>query len=199
IDSKRIRLGLCTQIEEEQIMDSVGVLSEAPIYIDDSPLLQVSEMRSKARRLHNDRGIDLIIIDYLQLVHSGHRQDNRVQEMSEVSQSFKALAREINVPVLAVSQLSRAPEQRTPHTPMLSDLRDSGSIEQDADVVAFIYRDDHYYSQEEWERVNPDKPYPKGIADIIFAKHRNGPVGTVQLSFSGRTAKFGNIRLEREA
>jgi replicative DNA helicase len=196
VDSRRLRLGLCTKEEEKVIMDATGVLSEAPIYIDDSPILSMVEMRSKARRLHYERGIDLLIVDYLQLVQGDGRTGNRVQEISEISRSLKALARELNAPLIAVSQLSRAVELRTPHVPLLSDLRESGSIEQDADVVLFIYRDDVYYTKEEWERHNPDKPYPKGIANIIVAKHRNGPTGQVSLRFIQKLAKFTN--LERE-
>ncbi len=138
-------------------MDAIGVLSEAPIYIDDSPQLRIVEMRSKARRLHYERGIDLIIIDYMQLMQGEGRGENRVQEISYISRSLKGLARELNVPVIAVSQLSRAVEWRASHRPQLSDLRESGSIEQDADIVMFIYRDDYYYNREEWESQQKDK------------------------------------------
>jgi len=196
VDSKRLRLGLCTPQEEKAIMEASGILSEAPIYIDDSPALRVVEMRSKARRLHYERGIDLLIVDYLQLARGDGRTENRVQEISEISRSLKSLARELDTPIIAVSQLSRAVELRTPHIPLLSDLRESGSIEQDADVVLFIYRDDVYYTPEDWERRNPDKPYPKGIANIIVAKHRNGPTGQISLRFVPQVAKFTN--LERE-
>jgi replicative DNA helicase len=190
VDSRRIRLGLNTEREERQIMEAIGVLSEAPIYVDDSPVLGASEVRSKARRLHNERSIDFIIIDYLQLLQGDGRYQNPVQQMSYISQSLKALARELNVPMLAVSQLSRAVESRTPRTPQLSDLRESGSIEQDADVVAFIYRDDVYYTREDWERQYPSRPYPSGVADIIIAKHRNGPTGQVKLHFRKNLARF---------
>lgn len=176
-------------------MDASGILSEAPIYVDDSPQLRLVEMRSKARRLHFERGVDLIIIDYLQLMQTDRRAESRVQEISEITRALKALSRDLDVPVLAVSQLSRAVEWRASHQPQLSDLRESGSIEQDADVVLFIYRDDFYYKEEEWYREHDmDKePYPKGIADIIIAKHRNGPTGTVKLRFLDRTAKFDNL------
>jgi len=175
-------------------MDATGILSEAPIYIDDSPQLRVVEMRSKARRLYFERGVNLIIIDYLQLMQSEVRIESRVQEISYITRSLKGLARELNVPVLAVSQLSRAVEWRASHRPQLSDLRESGSIEQDADVVIFIYRDDYYYkTREEWEAQYPDKEYPAGIADIIVAKQRNGPTGEVKLHFSPGTAKFEDI------
>ncbi len=193
VDSKRIRLGLHTEEEERRIMNATGILSEAPIYLDDSPLLRVVEMRGKARRLYYEHGIDLIIVDYLQLMQGEGRGENRVQEISYISRSLKALARELNVPVIAVSQLSRAVEWRASHKPQLADLRESGSIEQDADVVIFIYRDDYYYNRQDWESQYPDKDYPEGIADIIIAKHRNGPTGEIKLHFSPRTAKFEDI------
>jgi replicative DNA helicase len=198
VDSKRVRLGRYTAAEEKRIMESAGVLAEAPIYIDDSPALKVIEMRSKARRLHYERGIDLIIVDYLQLIRGDGRIESKVQEISEISRSLKALARELNTPVLAVSQLSRAAELRPSHIPLLSDLRESGSIEQDADVVLFIHRDEVYYTPEAWERSNPDKSYPKGIANIIVAKHRNGPIGQRDLRFRQNIAKFENLISERE-
>jgi len=150
-------------------------------------------MRSKARRLHSEKGIDLIILDYMQLMRSSRHTDNRVVEMSDISHCMKEIARELDVPVLAVSQLSRAVEARHPHTPMLSDLRESGSIEQDADVVLFIYREDVYFTEEDWNSKFPDKPYPRGLAELIVAKHRNGPVGRVQLFFRDRMAKFENF------
>ncbi len=194
VDSRRVRFGFhATEDEEKRIMNATGVLSEAPIYIDDSPQLRVVEMRSKARRLHYERGIDLIIIDYLQLMQGEGRAESRVQEISHITRSFKALARELDVPVIAVSQLSRAVEWRASHRPQLSDLRESGSIEQDADVVMFIYRDDYYYTRQEWESLNPDKEYPAGIADIVIAKQRNGPTGDIKLHFSPGTAKFEDI------
>jgi replicative DNA helicase len=194
VDSRRVQIGRhATDDEEKRIMDAIGVLSEAPIYIDDSPQLRVAEMRSKARRLHYERGVDLIIVDYMQLIQGEARAENRVQEISYISRSLKALARELNVPVVTVSQLSRAVEWRASHKPQLSDLRESGSIEQDADVVLFIYRDDYYYTREEWESQYPDKDYPTGIADIIIAKHRNGPTGEVKLHFVPKSAKFAEI------
>ena len=189
VDSRRLRLGLQSEEEEKRIMDATGILSEAPIYIDDSPQLRVIELRGKARRLHFERGINLIIADYLQLLQGDGRGENRVQEISYISRSLKALARELNVPVLAVSQLSRAVEWRASHRPQLSDLRESGSIEQDADIVMFIYRDEVYFTKEEWEREHPDKDYPPP-ADIIIAKHRNGPTGQINLRFLPRIARF---------
>jgi len=190
IDTQRLRLDQLSERQRERIVETMGVLSEAPIYIDDSPFLRDSDMRSKARRLQSEKGIDLIILDYLQLMRSSRYTDNRVVEMSDISHSMKEIARELDVPVLAVSQLSRAVEARHPHTPMLSDLRESGSIEQDADVVMFIYREDVYFSEEEWGSKFPDKPYPRGLAELIIAKHRNGPTGRVQLFFRDRMAKF---------
>ena len=191
VNLSRIRLGHHTVTEESRIMDATGILSEAPIYIDDSPRLRVSEMRSKVRRLYFERGVNLIVLDHLGLM-DGQIRD-RVQEISYISRSLKALARELSIPVIAVSQLSRASEFRASHRPQLSDLRDSGSIEQDADVVIFIYRDDYYFTREEWESQRSDKDYPEGIADIIIAKHRNGPTGQINMRFIPRLARFENI------
>lgn len=197
VAAKRIRLGIYREAEEKQIMEAAGILSEAPIWVDDSPLLKMIEMRSKAKRLNSEQGIDLIVVDYLQLIRGDSRSENRVQEISEISRSLKALARELEVPLIAVSQLSRAVETRPDHVPLLSDLRESGSIEQDADVVMFIYRDDIYYSKEEWERRNPGEVYPKNIARIIVAKHRNGPIGRRDLRFIEELAKFTNLESEK--
>jgi replicative DNA helicase len=177
-------------------MDATGLLSEASIYIDDSPQLRLVEMRSKARRLYFERGVDLIIVDYLQLMQADGRIENRVQEVSEITRALKGIARDLNVPLLAVSQLSRALEMRASRRPQLSDLRESGSIEQDADVVLFIYRDDYYSTEEQWEKDNPGKPYPKGVAEIIIAKHRNGPIGEINVRFIPRIAKFENLEVE---
>ena len=198
VDSKRIRLGRFSEQDEVKIMEASGVLSEAPIYIDDSPQLRVIDIRSKARRLHFELGVDLIILDYLQLIQGDGRNETRVQEVSKITGSLKMLARELNVPVLAVSQLSRAVEWRASHIPQLADLRESGSIEQDADVVIFIYRDDMYYSAEEWSKLHDieKEPYPRGIADINIAKHRNGPLGQVKLRFLSRIAKFDSLESE---
>jgi len=179
--------------EERRIMEATGILSEAPIYIDDTPMLRMAEIRAKARRLSYQRNVDMVIVDYLQLMRGDRNTENRVQEISEISRSLKALARELNAPVVAVSQLSRAVEWRSSHKPQLSDLRESGSIEQDADVVMFIYRDDYYYNREEWENQHPDKEYPEGIADIIIAKHRNGPIGEIKLRFVPKSARFTDI------
>jgi replicative DNA helicase len=193
VNSRRVRFGLHTEDEERRIMEATGVLSESSIYMDDSPQLRVVEMRSKARRLYFERGVDLIIIDYLQLMQGeGVRGENRVQEISYISRNLKALARELNIPVLAVSQLSRAVEWRASHLPQLADLRESGSIEQDADVVLFIYRDEYYHTEEEWQLQHPDKEYPREEADIIIAKNRNGPTGQIKLRFRHNLARFYN-------
>lgn len=190
----QIRLGQHTEIEEKKIMDAIGILSEAQIYIDDSPHLRISEMRSKARRLMYERGVNMIVIDHLGLMSTDTRMENRVQEISYITRSLKGLARDLKIPVLAVSQLSRASEVRTSHRPQLSDLRDSGSIEQDADLVIFIYREDYYYpTEDDWQKVFPDKEYPAGIANVIVAKHRNGPVGEIPLRFVPRYSRFENL------
>jgi replicative DNA helicase len=197
VDSTRLRLGEHTEAEERRIMHAMGVLASCDIFIDDTPVLTVAEMRGKALRLQREHGLDLIVLDYLQLMQgSGGRNENRVQEISMISRNLKAIARELNVPVVALSQLSRAVESRTPHIPMLSDLRESGSIEQDADVVMFVYREDYYTKKEDWEAAHPDRPgraFPAGIAQIIVAKHRNGPTGTVDLRFIHKTAKFEDL------
>jgi replicative DNA helicase len=168
----------------EKISDAMGVLSEAPIFIDDSGSLNIMEMRTMARRLQAEHDLGLIIVDYLQLMEGrSSKGDNRVQEISEISRGLKQLARELNIPVIALSQLSRAVESRPDQIPKLSDLRESGSIEQDADVVMFLYRED---------RVKPDTPN-KGIADVIIAKHRNGPVGKISLYFDENSTTFRSL------
>ena len=184
IDSQRLRTGRVSTQELQTVMDAMGQLAAAPMFIDDTPSITVNEVRSKARRLQAEHGLDMLIIDYLQLMSgSGRRNDNRVQEVSEISRSLKGLARELNVPVLALSQLSRAVEGRNSHVPMLSDLRESGAIEQDADLVMFIYREEMYDK-------DTDK---KGIAEIHIAKHRNGPLGVVSLFFDQRTTRFRDL------
>jgi replicative DNA helicase len=195
VNSRRVRFGQQTEDEERRVIEATGVLSESPIYVDDTPMLRMAEMRSKALRLNYERGIDLVIVDYLQLMQGeGIRGENRVQEISYISRSLKALARELSAPVLAVSQLSRAVEWRASHEPQLSDLRESGSIEQDADVVLFIYRDEYYYkNEEEWLAQHPDRDYPREEADVIIAKHRNGPTGRIKLRFRHNLAKFESI------
>jgi replicative DNA helicase len=198
VDSRKVRRGRFSEQDEIKIMEASGILSEAPIYIDDSPQLRSLDIRSKARRLHFERNIDLIIIDYLQLIQGNGKNETRVQEISNITRALKTLARELNVPVLTVSQLSRAVEWRASHIPQLADLRESGSIEQDADVVLFIYRDDMYFSVEDWSKGHDieKEPYPRGIADIYIAKHRNGPLGQIKLRFLGRIARFDNLEAE---
>lgn len=194
VNSRNLRVGQNTEDEERRIMEAQGVLSSASIYIDDSPQLRVMEMRSKARRLHYEHPLDLIVIDYLQLLVGEGRGENRVQELSLITRSLKGLARELNVPVLALSQLSRAVEGRTSHIPQLSDLRESGSIEQDADIVLFVHREEAYYkTQEEWEREHFGEDFPHGVADIFIAKHRNGPTGAVKVRFHHAFTRFENL------
>jgi replicative DNA helicase len=161
---------------------SIEVFSDTRIYLDDTPAITPMQLRTKCRRLHMEYGLDLVIVDYLQLMGGDTRNDNRVQEVSYISRNLKTLARELNVPVLSAAQLSRAVEQRTDKRPVLSDLRESGSLEQDADIVMFIYRADQYEKDSE----------KQNIAEIIVAKHRNGPVGSVELIFRSALAKFEN-------
>ena len=184
IDSWKLRTGNLEDSDFEKINKAMGTLSESPIYIDDSAMANVMEMRTKARRLQSENDLGLIVIDYLQLM-SGRNSsgDNRVQEISEISRGLKGLARELNVPVIALSQLSRSVEMRSPKIPQLSDLRESGSIEQDADVVMFIYREDYY--EKESER--------KGMADLLIKKHRNGPTGEVELFFQPEQMLFKSV------
>ena len=182
VDMLKLRTGNLDDKDWENIARATGPLSKAKIYIDDTAGVTVVEMRSKCRRLKMEYGIDLILIDYLQLM-SGSSSENRQQEVSEISRSIKALAKEMECPVIALSQLSRAPEQRADHRPMLSDLRESGSIEQDADLVMFLYRDEYYNKETE----------DKNMAECIVAKHRNGPVGTVKMAFLGALSKFGDL------
>ena len=196
VDGNRLRLGQHTELEERRIIRAAAELSEANIWFDDSPVLTAAELRAKARRLHGEHGLDLIVIDYLQLMqgeNGGGRNENRVQEISYISRTLKGLARELDVPIIALAQLSRAIENRHPRTPMLSDLRDSGSIEQDADIVMFLSREDMYTTLQQWTEQHPELPesaYPKGVAQVLVAKHRNGPVGNVDLRFRERLAKF---------
>jgi replicative DNA helicase len=182
IDSQRLRLGELREEEWPLFVQATSALSDTLIFIDDTPSISALQLRTKARRLHAEHGLDLIIIDYLQLMSGESRSENRVQEISYLSRSLKGLARELNIPVLVASQLSRAVEQRSDKKPVLSDLRESGSIEQDADIVMFIYRDDLY--DEDSDR--------KNIAEIIVAKHRNGPTGTVELYFQKNLTQFKN-------
>jgi replicative DNA helicase len=188
IETTRLRSGQLTDAESRKLGHALGLLAEAPIYIDDSPGISVTNLRSKTRRLHAEVPLDLVIVDHLQLMTSGKSGENRVLEMSEISRQLKGLARELHVPVIALSQLSRAVEQRNPKIPILSDLRESGAIEQDADLVIFIYRDDYYNKDSE----------KQGIADLHIAKHRNGPTGEISLLFNQRTTKFLDLEVYRD-
>lgn len=186
VDAWALRTGNLTDQDFEKIGEAMGVLSEAPIYIDDTPSITVSDMRTKARRLAHKQPLGLIIVDYLQLMSGGSRfsnSANRVQEISEISRGLKGVARELNVPLIALSQLSRSVESRTPQIPQLSDLRESGSIEQDADIVAFLYREDYY---------NPESER-KNIMDVLIKKHRNGPTGGVELYFDRDRQKIRSL------
>ncbi len=182
IDAHRLRLGRVQDDEWPRFAEAIGHLSDLPIYIDDTPSISVLQLRAKSRRLASERGVDIIFVDYLQLMEADVRSDNRVQEVSYISRSLKSLARELDVPLMAASQLSRAVEQRADKVPVLSDLRESGSLEQDADIVMFIYRDELYHPETE-------RPH---IADIIIAKHRSGPTGSVQLFFNQRFTQFAD-------
>ena len=197
IDSHRIRLGLYSSAQEERIINAIGELSELPIYIDDTPYQGMVEIRGKARRLDLDRGVDLIMVDYLQLVQGRSRGGpaNRVQEITEISRALKVLAGEMDASVIACSQMSRMVENRPSHRPQLSDLRDSGSIEQDADVVAFIHREDLYTTEEEWAQTHPGQEYPRNIAEIIVAKNRKGPTGSIRLEFRDHLVRFDPVSL----
>ncbi len=183
VDAQKLRIGNLTDSDWENLVESTSVIGRSNMIIDDTPGITVAELRSKCRKYKLEHDLKLIIIDYLQLMSGSGKSDSRQQEVSEISRSLKSLARELNVPVVALSQLSRAVESRTDKRPMLSDLRESGSIEQDADVCMFIYRDEYY---------NHDSP-DKGISEIIIAKQRNGPVGTVKLRWIGELTKFANL------
>ena len=190
VDSWNIRTGNLSDEDFSKLSDAMGEMAEAPIFIDDTPGLSVLEMRTKARRAAHDQPLGLIIVDYLQLMQSnGNHNGNRVQEVSEISRGLKLIARELNVPLIALSQLSRSVESRTPPVPQLSDLRESGSIEQDADIVSFIYRPGYY---------EPDNPEVQNITDLILAKHRNGPVGKVQLYFHPERLRFMSLDKRHE-
>jgi replicative DNA helicase len=179
-----LRTGELKAEDWEKLTMAIGALSEAQIYIDDSPSLTVAEIRAKCRRLKKEKGLGMVLIDYLQLIAGrGKGGENRQQEVSEISRTLKQIARELEVPVIALSQLSRGVEQRQDKRPMMSDLRESGSIEQDADIVAFLYRDDYYNKESEKE----------GVIEIIIAKQRNGPVGTVELAFLKNYNKFVSL------
>jgi replicative DNA helicase len=188
VSSDELRKGKVRGDRWPKVLNAVEKLASAPIYLDDSSDIGVLEMRAKARRMHARHGLGLLVIDYLQLVRADTRSDSRVEQVGQISRGLKILARELAIPVIAVSQLSRAVEARKPPEPMLSDLRESGQVEQDADLVMFVYRED-YYLQEESER--------QGEADVIIAKHRNGPIGKVALTFLSKYPRFANLYRER--
>ncbi len=189
VDSNKMKTGQLEDNDWQKVARALGPLSEAPIFIDDTPGISITEIRAKCRRMKLEHNLGLVVIDYLQLMQgSRSRSENRQQEISEISRSLKILAKEINVPVICLSQLSRAAETRTDHRPILSDLRESGAIEQDADIVMFLYRDDYY---------NPDTE-KKNIAEIILAKHRSGSTGTVELVWLGQYTKFANLEKFRQ-
>ncbi|MCQ9205515.1 MAG: replicative DNA helicase [Omnitrophica bacterium] len=188
VEVNRVRTGFLAPSEWPILTSAAGRLSEAPIYIDDTPAINIFEIRAKARRLKAHHNIQLIFVDYLQLIRGMRRNDSRQQEISDISQSLKALAKELNLPIIAVSQLSRAVESREGHRPKLSDLRESGALEQDADVVVLLFREEYYNPTEE----------NRGIAEIIIAKQRNGPVGSINLMFLKELTKFADISREKE-
>lgn len=189
VNAHKVRTGFFSQTDWPKLVTAAGKLSESPIFIDDTPTISSLELRAKARRLKSRHDIQLLVIDYLQLMRGGSRAENRQQEISEMSRSMKALARELNIPIISVSQLSRAVEQRADHRPQLSDLRESGAIEQDADLVMLLLREEYYTPTEE----------NKGLAEVIVAKQRNGPVGTVTLAFLSEYTRFTNLsRAEEE-
>lgn len=185
VDSSKLRTGNLDDDDWTRLISTMSTISNYNVFIDDTAAISVFEIMSKCRRLKMEKGLDLIVVDYLQLMSDGTNTSNRQQEISNISRGLKALAREMDCPVLALSQLSRAPELRQDHRPIMSDLRESGAIEQDADIVLMLYRDE-YYNKEESEK--------KGITDVIIAKQRNGPVGTVELAWIGQYTKFGNIQ-----
>lgn len=187
VDAQKLRTGQLNDQEWERLIESAGIIGRSNLIIDDTPGISISELRSKCRKFKLEHNLSMIIIDYLQLMTGSGRSDSRQQEISDISRSLKAVARELSVPVLALSQLSRAVEQRPDHRPMLSDLRESGAIEQDADVVMFIYRDDYYNHDSE----------KKGVSEIIIAKQRNGPIGTVELAWLPEYTKFANLERPR--
>ena len=191
IDSQRMRRSMLREDDFKRLLSACGDLQDAPIYIDDTPGLSLLQLRSKARRLKDRFGIKAVVIDYLQLMSAGGRVESRQLEVSEISRGVKAMARELEVPVLCLSQLNRAAEQREGHRPRMSDLRESGSIEQDADVVMMLHREEYYHRQDpDWTEQNPDKA---GTAEVIIAKQRNGPTGVVPLAWNERSTRFQDL------
>ena len=191
LDGQRLRSGMLRKEDYQRLHDACGALAKAPIFIDDTPGLTLLQLRSKARRLREREKIDMVVIDYLQLMSSGTRSESRQVEVSEISRGVKAMARELDVPVICLSQLNRATEGREGHRPRMSDLRESGSIEQDADVVLMLHREEYYHlGDPAWADANPDK---RNVAEVIVAKQRNGPTGTVRLIWDSRSTAFRNM------
>jgi replicative DNA helicase len=186
VNSQKMRSGFLSESDWPRLTRAAGTISEAPIFIDDTPAISALELRAKSRRLKRDQNVGLIIVDYLQLMRGTHRSERREQEISEISGSLKALAKELDVPVVALSQLNRKVEERHDKRPQLADLRESGAIEQDADVIAFIYRDEVYH---------PDSP-DQGRAEVIIGKQRNGPTGRTTLTFLTQYTRFDNLAFE---
>ena len=184
VDSQVLRTGNLSDSDWANLIEAAGTIGRSNLIIDDTPGISVAELRSKCRKFKLEHNLGIIMIDYLQLMQGSRRSESRQQEISEISRSLKEIARELHVPVVALSQLSRAVEQRPDHRPMLSDLRESGAIEQDADVVMFLYRDDYYNHDTE----------KKDVAEVIIAKQRNGPIGTVELAWLPRFTKFANMK-----
>jgi replicative DNA helicase len=201
VPSEQIRRGDMTETEFRRFVDAAKSLEACPLFIDDTPALPISQLAARARRLKRTHGLDVLIIDYLQLVKGTGKGDNRVNEISEISQGLKAIAKELDIPVIALSQLSRQVESREDKRPQLSDLRESGSIEQDADVVMFVFREEYYKEREkpgehELEKMaawQDEMERLHGRAEVIIGKQRHGPIGTVELSFEGRFTRFGNL------
>lgn len=201
VNHQKIRSRIQSPSEEDQVINSIGLLSDLTIYVDDTPFQTVAEMRGKARRLQMTHGLDFLIVDYMQLINggsNGRRDGNRAQEVSEISRQMKGMARDLKIPVLAISQLSRAVEHRTSHRPMLSDLRESGSIEQDADVVMFIHREEKFTTEEEWNKTHPTEPFPRDRATLIIAKHRNGPTDEVEMKVRDAVGIFEELSYQTQ-
>ncbi|MCZ6539055.1 MAG: replicative DNA helicase [Chloroflexi bacterium] len=195
VNMQSIRTRILSASEEDKKIDSIGLLSDLKIYVDDTPFQTVAEMRGKARRLQMTHGLDFLVVDYMQLIDggTGSREGNRAQEVSEISRHMKGMARDLKIPVLAISQLSRAIEHRASHRPMLSDLRESGSIEQDADIVMFIHRPEKFTTEEEWNKSNPNQRFPRDQATLIIAKHRNGPTDEVEMTVRDAVGIFEEL------
>ena len=201
VNHQKIRSRIQSPSEEERVVNSIGLLSDLTIYVDDTPFQTVAEMRGKARRLQMTHGLDFLIVDYMQLINGGssaRRDGTRAQEVSEISRQMKGMARDLKIPVLAISQLSRAVEHRTSHRPMLSDLRESGSIEQDADVVMFIHREEKFTTEEEWNKSHPTEPFPRDRATLIIAKHRNGPTDEVEMKVRDAVGIFEELSYQTQ-